>query len=450
MTKQKYAITEKKQAELNALATQITDTTNLVSQLESMVDSLSQKSANFAGQLATALVDKDTALTNYDLLKNIVNSVKNLVSNAEIVSDQTQKSKDSLQIVSGHVSDLIGELIFSAEMINKLQVLVNNRKVLVPLISDQLIDILTTACADANNAVALTLTALQSCYAAQASGKEANEITILEYSQSQALYEHLTGKDLSLYKESYFTLMATNEISTVESSLTIIKEAESALNAAIATSHNDESDAAKSNKSAEKDIAKLQSSVEKKLNDEQLSQEKLMQAEQELTSFQNQPSPTSEEDKKASQSKLDELDSAVTKAKAELDKCSADFTASNKELIEARQTRDAALTEQAKTRRANQKAVDSAQLDLYSAVNQLDSDILKLNNITSDQGDTSLQFLMAHAYQQSVMHYKIALKANNAVTKELDVANAKLAVARNKLASLSAGFAAANAAALAA
>ncbi len=65
------------------------------------------------------------------------------------------------------------------------------KKALNPLISDELISLITTTDKDANNAIALTLASLKPAFAALTTNKEAEAITALEHMQAEKLYDLL-------------------------------------------------------------------------------------------------------------------------------------------------------------------------------------------------------------------------------------------------------------------
>lgn len=183
---------DSKKSDIDALTNKITNTQYEVDQLQSLVDALSTKAGKFAAFLSAADANKNTALTNLNLVTDAVNKVKNLSDNANLAMLQTKKAAVQIVSTSDHVSLLINKLILSVEVIDQLTKFVNKQKTLNPLIPDELITLLTKATTDANNAVATTLTALTSCYAAEATVLEADKITILEAKQAKALYEKMT------------------------------------------------------------------------------------------------------------------------------------------------------------------------------------------------------------------------------------------------------------------
>jgi hypothetical protein len=186
-------ITEEKKADLNALIIQVQDAQYIVDQNQAIVTSLTEKLNNFQQFLAIADAKRTQALTNKNLVIQLVQSSKDLQSNSQIAFNEIVAADGKTKSLATKISDVMNKLIYSAEVINKLASFVIRKKALNPLISDELISVLTTAGTDANNAVALTLVALQSTFAAQATTIESEQAMALEYIQSMDLYQALTG-----------------------------------------------------------------------------------------------------------------------------------------------------------------------------------------------------------------------------------------------------------------
>lgn len=189
----RYGVTEYKKAELDALSIQVLDAQDDVAQYQAIVTSLTTKSAEFQGFLATATNNKTQAYTNKLLVDQLVQSAVDLQSNSDIAFNEMVAADVATKKLTAHVNALMGKLIYSAEVINKLANLVVRKKALNPLISDELVSMITIAGTDANNAVALTLVALQSAFTAQATAMESETATGLEYAQSITFTKLLTG-----------------------------------------------------------------------------------------------------------------------------------------------------------------------------------------------------------------------------------------------------------------
>ncbi|AXG69252.1 hypothetical protein KORDIASMS9_01472 [Kordia sp. SMS9] len=191
----KYGVTERKKQELDELSQKVLNAESLVEQLEAIVNSLTDKSNKLKTDLATAETNKNKALSNKDLVDEVVENLLTLKNNSELTFNETVLAESKIKKVSKEISHLIDKLIFSAEIINKLGNLVIRTKATNPLISDELVTMVTTASSDANNAVALTLVALQSVFAAQATTKESEAAVALEMLQAIKLYEFVIGDD---------------------------------------------------------------------------------------------------------------------------------------------------------------------------------------------------------------------------------------------------------------
>lgn len=163
-----YGIADQKKAELDLLTAQVNQAQYLVAQQQVIVNSLVAKSSQFNSFLAQADADQASALSNLNLVKDAMSSVKALVAGAKLAHQQTNAATFGIVSVSEKMAELINKLVFAVEIIDKLAQLINKQKSINPLVPDSLIAFLSKATTDANNAVALTLTALQSCYAAEA------------------------------------------------------------------------------------------------------------------------------------------------------------------------------------------------------------------------------------------------------------------------------------------
>lgn len=192
--RKQYDITERKKAELDFLTIQVLDAQHQVEQYQAMVDSLTEKSNKFMGFLATAEQKRDQARSNRSLVDALVQEATNLKNNSDIAYSETAAAKAKSMKVSSEVKDVIEDLIYSVEVINKLSNILIRKRDQNPLISEEIMSVMATAGKDANNAVALTLVALKSAFAAQTSNLESEAAAALEYKQAIKLQDVLTGK----------------------------------------------------------------------------------------------------------------------------------------------------------------------------------------------------------------------------------------------------------------
>lgn len=194
----RYGITEKKKAELDGLTAEIADAAYEVEQYQAMVSSLTAKQGKFQASLNEAEAAREHTLDNCNLVDQLVKMIKNLVQSAQEAFRETGMANNKTeQELSPEMKRVMDKLIYSAEVINKLAALVVRKKAMNPLISDDLVSRITTAGNDANNAVALTLTALQSICTAQATNMESTAAVSLSYQQSLELYRLITGSNIA-------------------------------------------------------------------------------------------------------------------------------------------------------------------------------------------------------------------------------------------------------------
>lgn len=215
-------IADKKKADIDALTEQVSSAEYEVEQMQAVVNAMTSKAAEFSAFLAAADADKDTALSNLNLVTDAVNKVKHLSESAKTALSQTVSAENNICATVSAVATLIKKLIFSVEVIDKLSALVNKQKALNPIIPDELVTLMAKATTDANNAVATTLTALTSCYAAESVLLEAKNITQLETNQADKLYDkmHLGYKSRGeILQESSFVFSLGRDATGIQALL---------------------------------------------------------------------------------------------------------------------------------------------------------------------------------------------------------------------------------------
>jgi hypothetical protein len=176
-------IVYKEKAQLDWLAMQVAEAQYEVDQYQAIVDAETAKSIQFNAYLTAAELNKAAALTNFNLAIDIDSSVNALCTSTGLALKQTGTATREIKRVSGEMATLINKLIFTVELIDRFGQLVNKQKLSNPLVPDTLISFMAKATADANNAVALTLAALQSCYVAEATSLRSEQIITLENDQ---------------------------------------------------------------------------------------------------------------------------------------------------------------------------------------------------------------------------------------------------------------------------
>lgn len=191
----KYGITEKKKQEIDSLTQQVLNAEDVVEQYQAIVTSLTEKSAKLDAELANANASKAQALSNKNSVDTVVANAKDLYDSSGVTYKESSNAEKDIKGVAIEINTVINKLIYSAEVINKLANLVIRKKAINPLISDELITMVNQAGTDANNAVALTLVALESVFASQATTIESKATMSLELLQATKLYAFIIGEE---------------------------------------------------------------------------------------------------------------------------------------------------------------------------------------------------------------------------------------------------------------
>lgn len=190
----RYGITERKKAELDNLSLEVIDAQYNVNKFQSIVTSLSAKVSNFQVFLATAENTRTQTFNNNNLMNQLVQSALDLQNNSKVAFDEVVEADEKTKELGSNIKQVIDKLIYATEVLNRLVTIVTRKKALNPLISDDLMGVLATAGKDANNAVALTLIALRSTFAAQSSNMESGSALGLTYTEAAAFYKVLVGE----------------------------------------------------------------------------------------------------------------------------------------------------------------------------------------------------------------------------------------------------------------
>lgn len=407
MKSMKNGIAEQKNAEIDALTSQVNKAQFRVNQLTTVVTSLTAKQANFAALLTDADSKKDAALANLNQAKTLVANVETLQRYSILVSQQTDKSLRNVRETSNHMAELIEQLIFSADVVEKLSGFVNRQKAANNVIPDALVAVLNQATSDANNAVALTLTALQSSYASAASVDQAGSVSALEARQAQQWLTLLTGTSADVQES-----LAQKRVNAV------IKSVEKVLKALGKAQRENQNLMSQQNEKTQKYEAQLG----------QLNRPVTLEASASAVSADN-----------ASGDSVTSNDAESVSAQSRNEELSERVLSLQQEAIQARQAMDT----------ARQEYRDSSET-LNNLTRQADFYIAQLNIVIRNQQDNALYTLIQRGYQRAVERYQSALAASNMANTQLESAKSELARATASLNSLNAGLGAAKAAAFAA
>lgn len=214
----KDALVNKKYADIEGLTNAVAVAQYEVDELNSIVTSLTAKQTQFSALLSKAESDKNTALSNYNQVKVVANKVATLrqysssiaaqMASALQTDDETPNVYCKVNSTAKTMSVLIEKLIFSVDVIEKLSGFVNRQKAANPVIPDELVSILGQATSDSNNAVSLTLKAMQSAYSSVYYADDVSSVSGLEMQQAEKLNEILGNEQQDKKNPSSNTLFS--------------------------------------------------------------------------------------------------------------------------------------------------------------------------------------------------------------------------------------------------
>ena len=190
-----YATSIEKNRELTKLTSKIKRVQATIARYEVNVTIITQKQAVYLASLADAKINRDNADANAKYGYMVFNGIKETIKSMDTVVIKTNGCETGINTVSKDISKLIRQLIYAMEMVDALSVTINKKKAANILIPDDLVKAITSVSGDANNAVALCLTALESCHLAMVKSGQTTEMTILERCRSYKLYNLITGHE---------------------------------------------------------------------------------------------------------------------------------------------------------------------------------------------------------------------------------------------------------------
>lgn len=170
--------------EIYALTRQVEEAEQEVKFKQLIVDTQQASSIKNQQFLVSATQIKENELSNKNQIDLLASHAFELKKNSEKALHTISETLVSAQKVAEDIHNLLDKLIFSAEMIHKLQNMLVRQKALNPLISDDLLSMIAAAASDSNNAVDLTLAALKSTFTGVSSCMKADAALQVECKQS--------------------------------------------------------------------------------------------------------------------------------------------------------------------------------------------------------------------------------------------------------------------------
>jgi uncharacterized coiled-coil protein SlyX len=215
-------ITMQEQARLDDLSAQVIDAQYEVEQFQAIVSSLTEKAAGYQAHLTVAENNKIQAANHKTLAEQLTQSALDLQNNSETALQEVSLADGKSKTLSSDMKILTDKLIYTVEVLNLLSRDIMRKKVINPLISDDLVSMTATACADADTAVALTLVALRSTFTAEASNIETEATLALGYHRAKELYK--SAPTLSSSFDEAYSGTDANQLQTEKSSAVIAQE----------------------------------------------------------------------------------------------------------------------------------------------------------------------------------------------------------------------------------
>lgn len=210
-------ITEVKQAELDNLLIQIQNAQFEYNQQKAISDSLALKIQLFSQSLAEAEASRTEALNNLDLIRKIKDETENLGKQSSVAYNTIKEAAELSNAMTRQLSEMIRQLVFAVEVVNKFSNAIIRKKALNPLVSNELVDLSATLGKDANTAVSLSLVALKSAYSANLGCLDATSSNALQRSLVEKLnYRIHYGSGNPDVRDSLLDILNTAYINSTE------------------------------------------------------------------------------------------------------------------------------------------------------------------------------------------------------------------------------------------
>lgn len=184
-------IAQLKLAEINALTDAVARLQREVESRQTIIDSLSARAQHFQERLAQADAARATALANLNQAQSAQSAANGLAAACAESHRQVTAVDEALTRVTDAEVELLRQLTFTINLLEKAGHLANKQKASNPLIPDTLIEQLGKATGDCANVVALALVAQDSCLTASAGLSTTRGCLDLAQSQADTLRHEL-------------------------------------------------------------------------------------------------------------------------------------------------------------------------------------------------------------------------------------------------------------------
>lgn len=188
-------IAQMKLAEINTLTDAVNRLQREVASRQSIIESLTARVQHFQERLTQADTARATALANLNQAQSAQSAANGLAAACAESHNQVSQVDDAMDKVADAEVDLIRQLTFVVNLLEKAGSLANKQKATNSLIPATLIDQLVKATGDCANVVALALVAQDSCLTASAGLSTTRGCLDLARKQADTLcHELLPGK----------------------------------------------------------------------------------------------------------------------------------------------------------------------------------------------------------------------------------------------------------------
>ena len=184
-------IAQMKLAEINMLTDAVDRLQREVAARQAVIDSLTARAQHFQERLTEADAARAAALANLNQARSAQSAADGLAAACAQSHQHVANVDGAMDKVADAEVDLVRQLTFAVNLLEKAGHLANKQKALNPLIPDALIDQLTKASGACANVLALALVAQNSCLTASAGLSTTRGCLELAVKQADALRHEL-------------------------------------------------------------------------------------------------------------------------------------------------------------------------------------------------------------------------------------------------------------------
>lgn len=165
----KENFSDKKKIFVATLTQQVSEAQYEINKQQAIVNALTEKLTHCQDILATAEISRSNALANSNQANALAMQLVDLKQNADAAMQTMSLANEGTKKLIAQTSTVFEKLSYCTELISKMTALVVRQKGMNALIPDELVTLLAKTGHDANEAISVLFTALDSVHAAQLS-----------------------------------------------------------------------------------------------------------------------------------------------------------------------------------------------------------------------------------------------------------------------------------------